>query len=169
MLKPITEHPFGAGGRTVRHYRLDNGLQLLLHVDPSAPILAYQTWFNVGSRHEREGITGIAHLFEHLMFNQTEHLQPGEFDRQLESVGGETNARQTNLDPDDIAPAGYTLANAGAGVGLATGPRVINIDVTLRNAFDKDYQSFLSRYKFASEPIVLDPGRNLTIRVSSDF
>jgi len=85
------------------------------------------------------------------------------------SVGGETNARQTNLDPDDIAPAGYTLANAGAGVGLATGPRVINIDVTLRNAFDKDYQSFLSRYKFASEPIVLDPGRNLTIRVSSDF
>lgn len=85
------------------------------------------------------------------------------------SVGGETNARQTKLDPDDIAPAGYTLANVGAGIGLATGPRVISIDVTLRNAFDQDYQSFLSRYKSATDPIVLDPGRNLTVRVSTDF
>jgi iron complex outermembrane receptor protein len=85
------------------------------------------------------------------------------------SVAGETNARQTRLDPDDIAPAGYTLANVGAGVGLVAGLRVINVDVTLRNAFDKKYQSFLSRYKFASDPVVLDPGRNLTVRVSTEF
>jgi iron complex outermembrane recepter protein len=85
------------------------------------------------------------------------------------SVGGETNARQTRLDPDDIAPAGYTLANAGAGVGLATRPRTINIDLTLRNAFNTQYQSFLSRYKFAADPIVLDPGRNLTLRVGTEF
>jgi len=85
------------------------------------------------------------------------------------SVGGETNARQTALDPSDIAPAGYTLMNAGAGVGLAAGPRVINVDVTLRNAFDKSYQSFLSRYKFATDPMVLDPGRNVTLRVGTDF
>jgi zinc protease len=91
-MKPISEHPFGAGGRSVRQYRLDNGLQILLLVDPSAPVLAYQTWFNVGSRHEREGITGIAHLFEHLMFNQTESLQPGEFDRKIEQAGGDSNA-----------------------------------------------------------------------------
>jgi hypothetical protein len=43
------------------------------------------------------------------------------------------------------------------------------VDVTLRNAFNKQYQSFLSRYKFASDPVVLDPGRNLTVRVSTDF
>jgi iron complex outermembrane recepter protein len=85
------------------------------------------------------------------------------------SVGGETNARQTRLDPDDVAPAGYTLANVGAGVGLATGPRIINIDVTLRNAFDTEVRSFLSRYKFATDPIVLDPGRNLTVRVGTEF
>jgi iron complex outermembrane receptor protein len=85
------------------------------------------------------------------------------------SVGGETNARQTRLDPDDVAPAGYTLANAGAGVGLATGARIVNIDVTLKNAFDADYRSFLSRYKFATDPIVLDPGRNLTVRVGTEF
>ena len=60
--------------------------------DPSAPVFAYQTWFAVGSRHEREGITGIAHLFEHLMFNQTETHPPGEFDRLIETAGGDTNA-----------------------------------------------------------------------------
>jgi zinc protease len=91
-MKLLSEHPFGAGGRSVRHFRLDNGLELLLLADPSAPVIAYQTWFRVGSRHEREGITGIAHLFEHLMFNQTEHLAPGEFDRKLEQAGGDTNA-----------------------------------------------------------------------------
>jgi iron complex outermembrane receptor protein len=85
------------------------------------------------------------------------------------SVGGESNARQTKLDPDDISPAGYTLANVGAGVALAAGPQVIHLDVTLRNAFDKRYQSFLSRYKFAADPVVLDPGRNLTVRVSTEF
>jgi zinc protease len=92
----VGEHPFSTRGDpsrlTVRHHRLDNGLDLLLCRDPGAPVLAYQTWFRVGSRHEREGITGIAHLFEHLMFNQTETHPPGEFDRLIESVGGDTNA-----------------------------------------------------------------------------
>jgi hypothetical protein len=46
---------------------------------------------------------------------------------------------------------------------------VVHLDLTLRNAFDKQYQSFLSRYKFATDPIVLDPGRNLTVRGSADF
>jgi zinc protease len=89
-MQKVSEHPFAA--RAARLYRLDNGLQLITYVDPQAPVFAYQTWFAVGSRHEREGTTGIAHLFEHLMFNQTESHPPGEFDRLLESVGGETNA-----------------------------------------------------------------------------
>ncbi len=87
-----SEQPLGAGGRIARKFRLANGLGILLLRDPSAPLIAYQTWFGVGSRHEREGKTGIAHLFEHLMFNQTEQLAPGEFDRRLEAVGAETNA-----------------------------------------------------------------------------
>ena len=87
----LAEHPFGTTLK-VRMHRLDNGLKVILLRDPAAPVFAYQTWFAVGSRHEKEGTTGIAHLFEHLMFNQTEHLAPGEFDRRLESVGGETNA-----------------------------------------------------------------------------
>ena len=68
---PSGEHPFGAGGLTVREFRLGNGLVVLLLRDPAAPIVAFQTWFRVGSRHEQPGRTGLAHLFEHLMFNET--------------------------------------------------------------------------------------------------
>jgi zinc protease len=88
----VSQHPFGAGGLTARMFRLANGLKVILVRDPSAPVFAYQTWFAVGSRHEREGITGIAHLFEHLMFNQTETRKPGELDRLIETAGGDTNA-----------------------------------------------------------------------------
>ena len=91
-LQPLLEVPFGGGGLRVRQYRLGNGLDVLIVADHAAPIVAYQSWFRVGSRHERQGKTGIAHLFEHLMFNQTEHLQPGEFDRLMETAGGQTNA-----------------------------------------------------------------------------
>jgi len=81
------------GGRMrLDRYRLGNGLGVLILVDRSAPVLSYQTWFKVGSRNEHEGKTGLAHLFEHLMFNETKHLHAGEFDRLLESAGGETNA-----------------------------------------------------------------------------
>lgn len=67
-------------------------MQVLLLEDNRAPVISYQTWFRVGSRHEKPGKTGLAHLFEHLMFNQTKNLPAGQFDRLLEAAGGETNA-----------------------------------------------------------------------------
>jgi len=83
--------PFGGGGE-VSVLAMDNGLRVLLLVDRSAPVVAYATWFRVGSRHEKTGKTGLAHLFEHLMFNETEHLKAGAFDRKLEEAGAESNA-----------------------------------------------------------------------------
>ena len=91
-MKPLSEHVFGKGTVAARKYALENGLGVILVADRSAPICAYQTWFRVGSRHEQVGRTGLAHLFEHLMFNQTENLAPGEFDRRLEALGADTNA-----------------------------------------------------------------------------
>ncbi len=76
----------------VARYRMSNGLRVLLLRDPSAPVVSYHTWFGVGSRHEKPGKTGLAHLFEHLMFNETKNLPKGEFDRTLEAAGGEVNA-----------------------------------------------------------------------------
>jgi zinc protease len=83
--------PFGTRLR-VERFRFANGLELLACEDHSAPVIAYHTWFRVGSRHEREGKTGLAHLFEHLMFNEVEGRKPGEFDRKLEEAGAESNA-----------------------------------------------------------------------------
>jgi zinc protease len=83
--------PFGSSLK-VERFRLKNGLEILACEDRSAPVVAYHTWFRVGSRHEREGKTGLAHLFEHLMFNEVEGRAPGEFDRKLEEAGAESNA-----------------------------------------------------------------------------
>ncbi len=84
----------GLGGDVphVHRFRLGNGLRLLVLVDRSAPVMSYFTWFRVGSRHEKPGKTGLAHLFEHLMFNESEGFKAGEFDRKLEENGAESNA-----------------------------------------------------------------------------
>jgi zinc protease len=76
----------------VRRHRLANGLTVLLLADPSTPLISYHTWYSVGSRNEIEGKTGLAHLFEHLMFGATSNHTAGEFDRELERMGAETNA-----------------------------------------------------------------------------
>src|SRR4051794_34512114 len=79
--------PFGT--RSIERYRLGNGLRVLFLVDERAPVLSYHTWYRVGSRHEVAGKTGLAHLFEHLMFNETKNLPAGEFDRTLERAGAQ--------------------------------------------------------------------------------
>jgi len=80
------------GRHTVRLETLDNGLEVLILADPDSPVTAFHTWFKVGSRHDRPGKTGLAHLFEHLMFGETENLAHGEFDRRIEAVGASMNA-----------------------------------------------------------------------------
>jgi len=76
----------------VCRHRLDNGLVVLLLEDHATPLVSFHTWFKVGSRHEREGKTGLAHLFEHLMFEATARHPSGSFDREMERFGAETNA-----------------------------------------------------------------------------
>ncbi|BCX48068.1 peptidase M16 [Haloferula helveola] len=71
---------------------LANGLVVVLAPDPAVPLVAVRLFYKVGSRNEHEGITGVAHLFEHMMFNGTEHYGPGMFDRVLEEAGGGGNA-----------------------------------------------------------------------------
>jgi predicted Zn-dependent peptidase len=81
-------------------FTLANGLRVLVHTDRKAPIVAVSTWYDVGSKHEPEGKTGFAHLFEHLMFNGSENA-PGDFFEPLRQVGatdfnGTTNFDRTN-------------------------------------------------------------------------
>ncbi|HSC70641.1 MAG TPA: insulinase family protein, partial [Candidatus Methylomirabilis sp.] len=81
----------------IRETILDNGLKVLTRELHAAPVVAVWTWYKVGSRNERPGITGISHQVEHMMFKGTERLQPGEIDRLVQSAGGRQNAF-TNFD-----------------------------------------------------------------------
>jgi zinc protease len=72
-------------------FTLDNGLRLIVHESHDAPLACVNVWYHVGSRDERPGRTGFAHLFEHLMFEGSANVPPGMFDRALEEVGGANN------------------------------------------------------------------------------
>ncbi|MGD9905567.1 MAG: M16 family metallopeptidase [Vicinamibacterales bacterium] len=78
---------------------LDNGLRVVVHEDRHVPMAAVSVWYHVGSRHEGPGLTGFAHLFEHLMFKGSAHYPEGYFEA-LQAVGavvnGSTNADRTN-------------------------------------------------------------------------
>jgi zinc protease len=77
--------------RVVSH-QLANGLRVLMVEDHAAPVTNLQVWYHVGSKDERPGRTGFAHLFEHLMFKGSAHVQPEQHSRIIEAVGGFDNA-----------------------------------------------------------------------------
>jgi zinc protease len=74
-------------------FTLDNGLTVIVHEDRKAPVIAVSVWYHVGSKNEPGGKTGFAHLFEHLMFNGTEHYD-GEWFEPMQQVGA-TNLNGT--------------------------------------------------------------------------
>jgi predicted Zn-dependent peptidase len=72
-------------------YTLPNGLQVILSEDRSAQVVAVNVWYKVGSRNERPTRTGFAHLFEHMMFQGSEHVKKGEHFQLVERAGGSLN------------------------------------------------------------------------------
>jgi len=72
-------------------YALPNGLTVILNVDKSDPMVSQVMLYHVGSSREVPGKTGFAHLFEHMMFQQSENIVRGQFDKELANVGGENN------------------------------------------------------------------------------
>jgi zinc protease len=79
-------------------YRLENGLRVLLAPDPGTPVVAVNLWFDVGSRNERAGRTGFAHLFEHMMFEGSENAPKGEHSRLLRAAGASNLNASTDED-----------------------------------------------------------------------
>jgi zinc protease len=80
-------------------HRLENGLDVLIHEDHGCPIVAVNLWYHVGSKNEKPGRTGFAHLFEHLMFEGSANYDRGYFQPLQEagaSLNGSTNADRTN-------------------------------------------------------------------------
>lgn len=75
----------------VEGHRLTNGLRVLLHRDDRLPLVAVNLWYHVGSRHDPPNRTGLAHLFEHMLFQGSAHVAANEHFRQVQRVGGVAN------------------------------------------------------------------------------
>jgi zinc protease len=91
----LAARPAGTFARAlgqVHSHTFDNGLRLLIWPDHHIPNIAFYNWVHVGSRNESTGSTGLAHFFEHMMFNGTSQRAQGEFDRLMEASGASNNA-----------------------------------------------------------------------------
>ncbi|MFW5739774.1 MAG: M16 family metallopeptidase, partial [Myxococcota bacterium] len=82
----------------VQQTSLDNGLDVILHVDPTTPTACVNIWYHVGSKDEPEGRNGFAHLFEHLMFQGSKHVGEDQFFMYLERAGASERNGTTSLD-----------------------------------------------------------------------
>jgi len=76
----------------IRSFTLDNGLKIIVWPDHDIPNVVMYNFVRAGGRNEYPGITGLSHFFEHMMFNGTENVPPGDFDRIMEAAGGANNA-----------------------------------------------------------------------------
>ncbi|MFI5348354.1 MAG: insulinase family protein, partial [Elusimicrobiota bacterium] len=90
----------------VKTFVLPNGLTVVVHTDKTSPIVAVSVTYKVGSQHETKGLSGFAHLFEHLMAQGTKSMKPREISRIIESIGGVRNAytTRTNTTYHSVVP-----------------------------------------------------------------
>ncbi len=79
-------------------YTLDNGLEVILHQDNTVPLVAISVWFHVGSGHETPGKSGFAHLFEHMLFQGSQHVGADKHFDMLKQIGGDSINGTTNPD-----------------------------------------------------------------------
>ncbi|GMV07836.1 MAG: zinc protease [Gemmatimonadota bacterium] len=77
-------------------FTLPNGLNVIVHRDASLPVASVNVWYHVGSKNEKPGRTGFAHLFEHVMFEGSANVPEGDFDNHLEAAGGVNNGSTSN-------------------------------------------------------------------------
>lgn len=109
---------------------LSNGLKVITHEDHSTPVTNLQVWFHVGSKDEKAGHTGFAHLFEHLMFKGSAHIKPEEHDKIITNAGGVSNA----YTQDDVTVYWQTFpANLLEKVLWMEADRMTTLDVSEAN------------------------------------
>ncbi len=92
MLCTFFASAFTSVTANVQQYQLDNGLKILVKEDHRAPVVVSQVWYKVGSSYEHDGITGISHALEHMMFKGTSKYPAGRFSEIISENGGQENA-----------------------------------------------------------------------------
>ncbi len=122
-------------------FELDNGLKVIIHPDPSTPLVALNLLYNVGARDEHPEKTGFAHLFEHLMFGGSIHIP--NYDQPLQNAGGENNAFTTN----DITNYYLTLPKENIETGFwLESDRMLCLDFSQHN-LDLQRHVVIEEYK----------------------
>jgi len=130
----------------VRTTRLENGLTVLTLEDRSTPVVSLQLWVRVGSRDETR-YTGLAHLFEHLMFKGSKHVAAEQHARLIQARGGEVNAYTSNdftVFFEDVTPETLPLAIA------LEGERVANLDIS-EEKFQSEREVVLEERRLRTE------------------
>lgn len=88
--------PIYATTPAIQEFRLNNGLKLIVKEDHRSPVVIFTIWYKVGGSYEHNGITGISHVLEHMMFRGTQKFPAGKFEKMISEVGGEQNAMTDN-------------------------------------------------------------------------
>lgn len=88
LLMPLTAF----ANNTIKEFKLDNGLKLIVQEDHRSPVVVSQVWYRAGSMDEVNGKTGVAHVLEHMMFKGTKDVKAGQFSRLVAAAGGKENA-----------------------------------------------------------------------------
>ena len=130
----------------VRTTVLDNGLTVLTLEDRTTPVVSFQIWVRVGSRDEAR-YTGLAHLFEHMMFKGSKHVGPEQHARLIQARGGEVNAYTSNdftVYFDDVTPETLPLVIA------LEGERIANLDIS-EKTLDSERQVVLEERRLRTE------------------
>ncbi len=130
-----------------RSLLLDNGLRLIIHQDKSTPLVCVNVLYKTGAKHENPQLTGMAHLFEHLMFSGSKHAP--DFDRILESAGGENNAFTNNdftnyyetLPSENLETALFLEADRMQHLNLSQ----INIDIQKSVVIEEFKENYLNQ------------------------
>jgi len=87
-----TSNTTNSDNNKVHEYQLKNGMKILVKQDKRAPVAVIQVWYRIGTSYEHEGITGLSHLLEHMMFKGTKKYASGEFETMVSAIGARNNA-----------------------------------------------------------------------------
>ncbi|MEK9139209.1 MAG: pitrilysin family protein, partial [Bacteroidota bacterium] len=109
MLSTVAATGLSQSALKFDQYKLDNGMTIILYEDHSAPVAAVMLWYHVGSKNEKVKRTGFAHLFEHMMFQGSQHVADDEHFKLLQEVGANVNGSTTEDRTNyfEIVPSNY--------------------------------------------------------------
>ena len=89
---PVSGRAQDANGTKISHFKLANGLEVVVIPDRRTPVVTHMLWYRVGSADETAGKTGLAHFLEHLLFKGTKNNPQGLFSQTVATIGGQENA-----------------------------------------------------------------------------